>query len=75
MDIDDGIGIIKKADEKHVEERAFQLYTARYPWMTEKNFITFEEFHKPQNNEQYEQKTADEIINDVREMMNSYEWR
>ncbi len=76
MDIDDGIQMISQIYEKQREDRHFTLYASQYPHMSEENYITFEEFYKPQKaNEVVETKTSEEILADVKELMNSHSWR
>lgn len=73
MDVDDGIEMITQIYEKQKEERYFTLYATQYPNMTKDNFIQFEEFYKPQKkHEVVEEKTAEQIIKEVREMLNSH---
>lgn len=58
-----------------MEERNFTLYATQYPNYTEDNFIQFEDFYKPQKiNEVDETKSAEEILNEVKETMDSNEW-
>lgn len=71
MPTDDGINMIIKAHEKKVEDRVFQLYTAKYAWMTEKDFIPFEKFYQP-HRQQAEQKSDGEILEEVREVLNAF---
>lgn len=73
MDIDDGIEIIKKAYEKRNEDKAFQLYVARYPWMGEKDFVTFEQFYNPQVQVNIENRNATEILTEVKGILDSYQ--
>lgn len=73
LSFEEGIELIQKAIEKQAEERAFQLYVARYPWMTEKDFIPFEEFYKPPSRQVVtNNQTADEIILDVKNIMDNF---
>lgn len=74
MDVYDGSEIIKKAMEKQAEDKAFQLYLTRFGDMTEETYMPFEKFYNP-NSVEEEQKTADEILADVKELLNSTEWR
>lgn len=45
--------------------------------MTEKDYQPFEEFYKPEKvtAEPNSQKSSKEILEDVKEMMNSHSWR
>lgn len=73
MNVEDGIEMIAQIYEKQREERSFSLYATQYPNMTEENFIQFEEFYKPRKKQEVvEVKTAEEILKDVREMMDSH---
>lgn len=75
MNVEDGIEMITHIYEKQREERNFTLYAATYPNMTKDNFIQFEEFYKPtRRNETLEEKTSEEILNEVKEAMDSNEW-
>lgn len=76
MDVEDGIGIINKAYEKKEEERAFQLYTARYPWMGEKDFVPFSEFYKPRKNNEHknQHESEEEILTNVKSILDSYKF-
>ena len=74
MSVEDGSKLILKAYEKRLEERSFQLYVSKYPWMSEEDFISFEEFYQParsrgavKNNQ-----NANEILKDVSDMMNEF---
>lgn len=73
MDVEDGIGMIKKASEKETEERMFMLYASRYPWMTEETFKTFNEFYSPQQHSEIQFKTESEILTDVKQILDSYQ--
>lgn len=72
LSFEEGIELIQKAIEKQAEERAFQLYVACYPWMTEKDFIPFEEFYKPHSKVVTNNQTADEIILEVKNIMDNF---
>jgi len=69
--------LLNEAFKKSEEERAWGLYLTQYPNMDEKTFKPFEEFYKPkeQNQAVEETKTAEEILNNVKELMNSHSWR
>lgn len=76
MDIEEGIELINHIYEKKREDKAYQLYSSLYPNMTKETYITFEEFYKPQKQDEVvEAKTADEILNNVKELMSSHSWR
>ena len=71
LDLMDGIELIAKAREKREEEKAFQLYTARFTYMDQESYIPFEEFYKPQQ-EVAENKSTEEILQEVRETLNTF---
>ena len=59
--------------EKQAEERAFQLYVSKYAVMDEKTYIPFEKFYtKSQSASTVEEKPANEILNDVKDILNNY---
>lgn len=72
--MEDGSEIIIKALEKHAEDRAWQLYLTRYGDMTEENYVPFDKFYIPKLVEETKE-TAEEILADVKELLNSTEWR
>lgn len=73
LDVEDGAELIIKAYEKLEEEKAFQLYVARYSWMDEENFVPFHEFFNPQKLvTQTEQKSESDILTEVKEILDSY---
>lgn len=75
LNVADGTELIVKAFEKRAEDRAWQLYLTKYPNMTAENFMPFEEFYNPKKvHVEEEQKSAEEILSGVKEMMDSYEW-
>lgn len=61
---------------KHYEELAYRLYLSVRPNMTEKTYQTFEEFYQPQKKkeESTDTKSAEEILKEVQEAMDSNEW-
>lgn len=69
--------MIRKASEKKKEERAWQMYLTQYSNMTKETFIPFEEFYKPQkrNQQVVKEKSAEEILLEVKEILNSNNWR
>lgn len=74
---EDGIDMLKTAYAEQREEKAYRLYLALRPNMTEKDYVTFENFYQPEkeNEEPEEDKTAEEILQGVKEIMNSHSWR
>ena len=76
MDVDEGREMIIKAYEKQNEDKAYQLYLMKYPDMTQENFIPFDEFYKPNRKEEkHQNESAEDILSNVRKMMDSNEWR
>lgn len=77
MNIDDGVKMVNEIYLQKRQDKAYQLYVAAYPNMTKESYVTFEEFYKPQkqNEEPVETKSAEEILNEVKELMNSHSWR
>jgi len=77
MSVDDGIQMINEIYSQRRQDKAYQLYVAAYPNMTKESYMTFEEFYKPQkvNEEPVEVKSSEEILKDVKELMNSHSWR
>lgn len=73
LEILDGIHLIAKAREKEVEEKAWDLYLAKYTMMDEESYVPFDEFYKPK--QPIENKTAEEILNDVKETLNTFKGR
>lgn len=69
--------LLTEAYKKSNEERAWDLYLTKYPNMDEKTFKSFDEFYKsPQENEEStDTKSAEQILNDVKDLMNSHSWR
>ncbi len=72
MGLDDGIGLINRAYEKDREDRAFQLYSMKYMWMSKDNFVPFEKFYDPKQAAQVEQKSESQILSEVKEILDSY---
>ena len=73
MDAEDGIDLMNKAFEKRNENKFWEIYLTIYPSMTTKNFVSFEEFYKPAEEErrEIEDKTKSEILEDVKEILYS----
>lgn len=59
------INIIKTEEQ---EEKMWDLYCAIYPKMTKETFISYDDFKNPKIKPK---KTKEEILNDVRLIMNS----
>ena len=72
MNIQDGKEIIIKAIEKRNENKAWELYLSKYQHMTTENYMSFEDFYSPERVE-IERKTQGEILEEVQEILNSFE--
>lgn len=44
MDLYYGFELIKKAYEKELGKKLWDMWLAKYPWMDKDNFVTFENF-------------------------------
>lgn len=64
----DLIEIINMIKTEEQEEKMWDLYCAIYPKMTKETFISFDDFKNPKIKPK---KTKEEILNDVRLIMNS----
>lgn len=73
LDFEDGELLISKAYEKRSEERAWQLYLTKYGDMTEESYIPFDRFYNPKRIEEGNE-SAEDILADVKELLNSTEW-
>jgi hypothetical protein len=47
MPILEGVAQLRVAEKKRDEQRLWDLWLCQYPWMTEENFVAFDEFCKP----------------------------
>lgn len=77
MEIEEGVELINHIYEKKREEKAYQLYTSIYPNMTTETYIPFEDFYKPekQGEETEDVRTVEDILNDVKDVLDSRSWR
>lgn len=76
LDIDVGMELIFKAYEEREKEKLFKLYSNIYPYMTEETFITFEEYYNEcLINSNQNQKTATEIIEEIKDMYENTAWK
>lgn len=73
MNVEDGAELIVKAIEKRDEERAWQLYLTKYPYMTEEDYIPFDTFYNP-NRGKEESKSAEDILEEVKKLLDSHRW-
>lgn len=65
--------LLIKAVEKQSEEKAWQLYLSKYPYMSEENYVPFEKFYNPQRGKE-EAKSAEDILAEVKKLLDSHEW-
>jgi hypothetical protein len=63
------IEIINLIYETRNEKKTWDIYLAIYPNMTSETYMSFEEFKKPKPKKN--KKTKEEILDDVRLIMNS----
>lgn len=77
MPVEDGIELILTIIEKRTEEKAWQMYLMQYQHMTEETFKPFEEFYKSKklNNVEQNHQSVEEILNDVKTILNNMERR
>lgn len=74
MRVSDGVKLIIKAYEKREEDKAFQMYIARYANMDESTYESFEEFYNPNRLVQSD-RSAEEILEEVQETIDTYRGR
>lgn len=67
--------LLLKAKGKENERDAWQLYVSIYPNFNEDTFVTFEEFMKPNKATQEEEKSEEEILKEVKEIINTFNER
>lgn len=76
MPVEDGIELIITAFEKRTEEKSWQMYLMCYQHMTKETFKPFEEFYQPRRvNEVENNQSVEEILNDVKTILNKFEKR
>lgn len=66
---DELIEIIQMIYEERNDKKMWELYLCVYPNMTKETYVSFEEFKKPKPSKP--KKTKEEILNDVRLIMDS----
>jgi hypothetical protein len=72
MDFEDGLVLTGKAAEKEQEAKAWSLYLAIRPNMTEETFMPFSEFYRVERTPVVPPKTKDEILADVEDIKRLY---
>ena len=66
LDISDGLALLNEAREKREEEKAWQMWLAKFPHMDKKTFIPFSEFYQKMSiPQQISQRTTEEILADA----------
>lgn len=73
LDLIDGVELIAKARESQIEEKAWDLYLAKYQHMDEESYIRFDEFYNPKKSINKE-LTSEEILLDVKELLDGNTW-
>lgn len=61
------IKLIRKIDEEKAEQRAWEMWLVKYPRMTKKTFVNFNDFYKKVDIK-IEKKSQEEILKDVYEI-------
>ena len=74
LDFTTGIDLIEKAIAEKRKEKLWDLYVAKYQFMTTDSFISFEEFCDGPNGENNsnlseDNRTADEIVNEAENIL------
>lgn len=67
--------LLIKAYEKQKENSAWELYVSLYPNMSEDTFISFEKFYNPQKKVEIEEKSEEEILREVKEILDTFNER
>ena len=69
LDISDGLALLNEAWGKREEEKAWQMWLAKCPYMDKKTFIPFSEFYRKMSvPQQISQRTTEEILADAYEI-------
>lgn len=66
-----GIDLCNKALEKEQEKRAWDIWLTRYPNMTDKTFVPFDEFFKPSEKNEAPKRTDEEVLTDAENILKS----
>lgn len=71
LKFDDGLKVIAEGYKRRTDDKLWAQYCTAYPYMTEENFITFEQFKKEAyaSTEHKPQKTKTEIMTDVEKII------
>lgn len=64
--------LLTRAYESKNEKKAWDLYLTKYPFMTQEDLITFEEFYKPGKINKVENKSETEILIDVKKILDDW---
>ena len=69
MPIEDGLALLNEAWAKREEEKAWQMWLAKFPYMDKKTFIPFSEFYQKMSiPQQISQRTTEKILADAYEI-------
>lgn len=74
MDVEAGIEQISKVYEMEQKQQNWEMYLTRYANMTEKNYVSFDDFYKPKRpaTPPASKKTKQEIIDDAEEILAAF---
>ena len=66
--------LVAKAQEEDTRDYAFKIYLAKYPNMTQENFVTFNEFWEEIKPEKkiIDNRSEDEIMKEILEIENKF---
>lgn len=71
---DDGFELMKIAHEKDIEDKLWQQWLTKYPYMTEEDFVSFEEFKnyfiKDEEETKVENLNKEQIFDKVEDIIN-----
>lgn len=71
----DGLDQCDLAREKAVEKKHWDMWLSKFPYMTKKNFMTFEQFYKKPVKTQASRKSAHEILENVQKIKMKFDER
>lgn len=67
--------LLIKAKEKEDRKEAWDLYVAVYPNMNKETYIPFDEVYQPGKRVKTVEKTEEEILKDVKEILDTFNER
>ena len=68
LSLNDGLDQYDLAREKAVEKKHWEMWLAKFPYMTKKNFVSFDQFYKKPAKTQVSRKSAHEILENVQKI-------